>query len=474
MARRKKQTFEVRNPSIGNTYYQRSSGSVEYTKRVRFLNEDGSVKTDVPLYGYAISTDWTAMKNCYKGKCEVTGDEKTGLVETITLPLGELEELVVPVNLSTKRPMMCLYDATKDFVRKIHGVEFTQEDEEFFIQHPLTHDEGVAFPDTLRVVQELIGPYGLRVSRVQTMPNFGVKGDLIKWQRILGCNPMGMADRCTSNAQFLEKLNLVGKEDPDKYRFEYTPTALFPAIACGVVYGGEASGVTGSTGGHATYIPPRKRVSGALLSFQIERAPFAPWKQQPVFEVLPEKQKKVIDCFDTNDWWNNHRWKAGDKQSGKGFLPVVTETVKKAITGTGTSSGPDSSKPKCFMCRRKDEDREHTYGYAGICDHCWDFFCAEHYCTVSTCADTTIATRPFLRLSTYFHATNSIYLQCPTCHKTYQIKKGDKGKAVNRAIEAFEKYMKVNNLRIYRKDGINSTTDLTPTSYGVNDRITSD
>lgn len=411
------------NGSVGTSWKE-----IHYDMRIKVVNPDGVVIADLP--GWGNKSDFDDMKKQY-GNVEVTGDAKSGLTQTVTVPAEH--DCTTEVVFTKKGPMMCLYDAVKDYSESLLGVKLNDEDRQFFKTHPATQEDGVPFPDTLRVAQELIEPYGLRISRVQIQPNYRVNGDILQWRKVLGCNPLAYADRMTSNADFIKQLGLEGKEDPSKYRFEYTSQALWPAVACGIMYGGESSGVTGSTGGHATYIPPRRRVSGALLSFQIARASDALWRAEPTFPEYPAEAEKKVLAYDLDLWWRNHRDTKiiyGGKKSSN--LPVVGE--KKFLPAT-------IGKPPCYMCNRHASIRHHTYTIPGICDDCWDHFCAKGNCEVCDGKNQT-TTLPRFRLTAFHAKTRRIYMMCRQgCSKSYLLTFETGGKPVQRLIKALEEYM---------------------------------
>lgn len=445
----------------GNTTY--STGKVIHRDKLACVTDPTTnQKVVVPLYGYQM--DFKDLKEAFG--CRVEGDAKSGLVEVVDIP-DEFGKLLTVVKLNQAEPMMCLYTAISEYCESLLGVKLNDDDKKFFKQHPLAEKDGIPFPDTLRVAQELIEPYGLRVSRVQTRPNFGVKGDLLQWRKVLGCNPLAYADRMTSNVEFAKKLGLEGKEDLSKYRFEYTDTALYPAICCGEISGGYESGATGYSNGHAIYLPPRRRVSGAMLSFQIDHARNVPWKAAPEFPTLAAGEAKTVLCWDLDEWWKSHRPKKdySSSNNGGGIVHAISETFK-GFTGK-------AKKPKCFMCHRHDSNRKHTYEYPGICDECWNLFISEHYCAVTACQDAASASSvPHFTLEAYHQASDKIYVRCNGCKKVYTIDKKDKTyddyKACRRMFKALELYMQANSLKVYSVRLTSSTeetnTDAIPSS----------
>lgn len=305
---------------------------------------DGVVKR-VPVYGY--ESDVTAFKEQY-GYSQLRNAE--GVVEIIVpVPISDWCEGDLELNpKKSKSPLMCVFDSVTSYCESLLGVKLHNEDREFFRNHSLVDSDGVPFAHTLRVVQELVDPYGLRISKATVAPGLSLKGDILQWRRVLGCNPLGMTDRQTSNEEFIKQ---GGGGGP--YNFEYTDAALFPAISCGVI--GNNNALTGSTGGHATYIPPRRRAHGVMLSFQLDRAEHVAWKRPPVFEPIPEEVIIVKRAFDLDLWFRKFR------------------DYKVKVKGTVSKMPPAPFDPKvCYNCKRPKIIQKHKYEVPGCCDDCWD------------------------------------------------------------------------------------------------------
>jgi hypothetical protein len=427
---------------------------IHYDKLVRVTNDKGEVVREVPTWGNS-TMDWKDMKDQYPS--EVIGSAAAGLKTVIIVPESHAE-LITTVHMKRKSPMMCLYDSIEDYCKNILGVNFSNEDKTFFEEHPAVQEDGVPFPDTLRVAQELVGPYGLRVSRVQIAPNYGVKGDILQWRKVLGCNPLAYGDRMTSNEQFREQF----PKDTTDYRFEYVKGALFPAIACGVIYGGETSGATGSTGGHAVYLPPRRRAQGALMSFQIDRANAAVWKTSPIIPAYEaSNNSKSLEVFDLDAWYRS-TFREKRSQTGSG---TVYSVANSRLVPVRTES-QNTTKPQCWKCKRKDEIRKHTYGYPGICDDCWDTFISKVDCSTMICQKNLTIPAPHLRLHMFHPNSRSIYISCPNCHKFYRIEYDKTDKQGRNMIRTIELYMMDMKMKHYT---VRSTTqtEVTPPNDAV-------
>lgn len=458
-----------RAPVFGWTQHNYTTSSdLRQNKRVAIIAEDGQVLAEYPSYGLLI--DWQSMARKFETKD--FDDKELGKISVVYVPasMGYVTEIDLNAK-PKKRPLMCTYDAVKNYCESLLGVKFAYEDSEFFESHPLVQEDGVPFPDTLRVVQELITPYNLRISRVRVAPNYGVPGDIKQWRKVLGINPMALADRVTTNAEFAAKMD--GKVDVSHFRFDHGSEALFPSVSCGVI--GSVQGVTGSTGGHAVYVPPRRRATGALLSFQIARAEHAIWRVEPVFPDLATivASKKLIKAYDTKAWYDKHEHTSYTVGAGWNKAKETAKAVTKAITGpvvhpkiepptiskgselisaygyTWNEHGivvTEDGAPACYRCRRAAAQRRHTFEIPGLCDSCWLLVCLEINCTGKKCkkldklVDQELPNPPF-RFASMDWQAQRLYFQCnrPGCHTVFYGDRSHGAKVIN-AMKAIQQY----------------------------------
>lgn len=208
------------------------------------------------------------------------------------------------------KPLMCAFRATDEYLQNRFGLRLHRDDEQWYQEHPLIEPDGLPMHATARVIQELVAPYDLRVTRIQVSAGLILPGDDWKsWARKwLGCNPLGYVDRITSNPEFAERMSMPLAEVNQQYGFEYTDSPLMPGLHFGVVSVGTTSdgGTAGATGGHTTYASARARRSVPIMSVQLARLAEAPWPGEvpswPETEANPEHlQEKDFDVLDT---WN--------------------------------------------------------------------------------------------------------------------------------------------------------------------------
>lgn len=296
----------------------------------------------------------------------------------------EGEDIVVRLPLEAAvfkkpKPLTCLISAIDSYMNSILGRKLDNSDRDWFDDHALTGKGGVSQPNTLRVAQELIEPYGLRISRVRVAPGVMLTGDLLQWPKVLGINPLAMANQQTSNADFCQQMGLPLEDAERMFRFEFAEGSIRPAILCGE-YGYNDKG-TRVVMGHASYEGPRaKLVAQGLLQFQIQPAEKMNWEQDPVFApVMDEESNRELDLFASRGKDGEAMWKHNNRRS----LPPSQTSTQAGETQTTTmvhqplgpvglvSSGKKGQIRDCFLCASTTADRVG----ANLCIRCWAIFC---------------------------------------------------------------------------------------------------
>lgn len=380
--------------------------------RVRLTDDAGNVSRELEVRGYQY--DWKDIKSHY-----VTPDNpllRVNGAEIVVLTESAAKKWVITDEIKRfggKQPLMCTYTAIKDYVEKLHGIRFSYEDEKFFKEHPLVETDGCPMGATLRVAQELIEPYGLRVSRVQLTPGVNPVGDLAQWRRVLGCNPKAMSDRDTSNAVWREET----KDDTD-YRFEFAERGLRPAVSCGIALASD-NYTTGASMGHARYVAPRETPNCPILTFQMERAREVPWKKPPVFAAVANPVKYET-YFDANKWWQD---KPKSSIASKVTHYFQGKEVKPPTTWIkGGNHEISYLTPVCKTCKRPSDKQRHTLLVPGVCDDCWNMFWANWHCPADACKRTTIVQPIRFRYAKYTKiggpgTSTAIFGRCTMCHQ---------------------------------------------------------
>ena len=155
-------------------------------------DKNGKVKRRIVVTGY-MKLSWDKLVNLYP-----KGEGKKGEPDpVIMMPLKHI--MVKKTKKWRKTPLLCGLQATRDYLEAILGVKLSKEDKSFYEDHPLLEEDGLPTASTLRVVQEMVDPYGLRISRVRVQQGLHLTGDLKLWRKILGVNPMALTDKDSTN-----------------------------------------------------------------------------------------------------------------------------------------------------------------------------------------------------------------------------------------------------------------------------------
>jgi hypothetical protein len=184
----------------------------------------------------------------------------------------------------------CTFDATDSYLSARWGRKLHHSDRSWLALHPLASDDGIPTEYTLICLQQLLEPYGMGISAVRMRRGtLAASKHVMQFATALGCNPLGLFDHQTSNAEAAEKFDVTPEKAKQLWRFEFADEPLPGCtIVCerGVTSQAGSNGfTTGYAGGHARYLAPRDRFGNWVLSLQ-----FAPLEtisyDTPV--ILPE------------------------------------------------------------------------------------------------------------------------------------------------------------------------------------------
>lgn len=227
------------------------------TRRVYVEHKDGTLQSFIVPYD---CTGWYDIaKQVYPTKQENANTE--GLV----IPIDRCE-------FSYGEPTFnaCVYTATLDYLQARWGRKLDDSDRRWLARHPLATDSGIPQEYTITAIQQLVAPYGMRVSRVRIRAGALVLGDQnMQWAQALGCNPLALADRRTSNDQAATMLGVDSTLASQLWRLEFSDSPL-PGSIIGERGWSNSTGVqVGAMGGHARYLAPRGVPSDWFVSIQL-------------------------------------------------------------------------------------------------------------------------------------------------------------------------------------------------------------
>lgn len=164
--------------------------------------------------------------------------------------------------------LCCVYDAVTEYMQAILGTKLCIDDKEWYKELAVVETGGLPYEHTLTVINELVRPYGLGISRVYLPKKTSTSKEMKEWAKYLGVNPAARVNRDCTNEEYV---NLVAPapgdyrntvlEEIKGYNLEHVETFPKPAI----VFAGK------DKGGHASYESPRGNTSDIAMALRIDR-----------------------------------------------------------------------------------------------------------------------------------------------------------------------------------------------------------
>jgi hypothetical protein len=194
-----------------------------------------------------------------------------------------------------------VYRAVEEYCGSLLGIGLSSEDADWVRSHPLAQDAGLPAEAVPSVVQGLLEPYGLGISRIV------VSGYLTHplwrtWEKALGVNPFYKGG--LTNEQAAKRLNVEERTVNEAYRFAIAQEPLRPSVLSYshwmpnvIGFGAEEPAGTFGGFGHTVYLPPRGRVTGEWqVSLQIDRLERIRYYAQPELpEYTPRPERLVFN-----------------------------------------------------------------------------------------------------------------------------------------------------------------------------------
>jgi hypothetical protein len=259
---------------------------------------------------------------------------------------------------SSKTVLLCAYHAAEDYLKSLLGMSLHSSDKTWFQEHPVTVASGLPMEHTLTVLNDLVRPYNLGISRVYVRKNISLNDEQKEWQEILGVNPKALIDRDCSNAEYLKMMGSNDESQKDKWGFEFTDELPGPAI---VFYSVSATTSYATGGGHASYSAPRSSKSNWALAIQLDRLPYcnrfkeaAPMEYEAVTEMklswleckVPNSDKIIRNIIFPSSIGYNNGYRGGNSGYGGGGYnspsPKETKITRQYTSKTdGTFDGSD-------------------------------------------------------------------------------------------------------------------------------------
>ena len=277
---------------------------------------------------------------------EVENDGKTKKCIRITI---SHEQAAYKIHTGSKSVACCAFDATNGFMKAIGFGGLDEADRTWYKNHPLTVASGLQQAYTLGVLEALVQPYGLGISKVFVRRGMALFEEQVEWAEILGINPMAATDRGTSNAAYIASLGELAEvmgETADKYGFEIVEE--LPMGKPIVSMAGTRQATTGFAGGggHASYHGPRSKVHDWSMAVQYDRIekctrnkPFVPYEEAETQNLILDQSK----CLDKNGktWKETIFNNSSDGLIEKGLYwnaPTYNSSTQSTYKGGGSGS----------------------------------------------------------------------------------------------------------------------------------------
>ena len=147
-----------------------------------------------------------------------------------------LNESDVNWTTTTRHVHCCLPRATSDHMVHWFGKKLDNDDEKWYKEYAeKVSSDGCKQAWTITVIEQLVEPYGLGVSRVVVSPDLMRHAEHHTWMGRLGANPFFTSDGKTTNDQALDKMGVLDPEQrkfwKNKWRFETEPNPVGPFIS---------------------------------------------------------------------------------------------------------------------------------------------------------------------------------------------------------------------------------------------------
>jgi len=299
-------------PRMGN--YQSS-----YKKKEKYIIIDPADE-DVTRWTY---DDEDFMAAAIEAGLEIKKEKDGKDEETVVY----LKEATYKLEYPAKRSVQtCGFQGTKEYLFYMFGRSLHGADEDWYRACPLNEASGVPMHYAATVINDLVSPYNMGVTRVFVRKGLSTHTDAPAWMQSLGINPMAINDHTIDNREFVKRVvamkeeaakknnKLLTDEDKQKmtdemmaysnknYRFEYVEHApkgsiLLYAMSSKGTGAKAASFATGH--GHTKFYPPRERDDEQLwkLAIQLDELQNISYKEPP--PVCPEPEcEKILQPWD--------------------------------------------------------------------------------------------------------------------------------------------------------------------------------
>ena len=137
-----------------------------------------------------------------------------------------------------KTASKCAYNSSQEYLTSHFGRRLNEGDSNWYDDHPYTEPGGLGKDHTITLLNDLVAPYGVGVSKVYVRSGSLAQPDHKLWWEVLGINPLAREYQNVSNEDFRKKSLEEGLTDEilksfPKFNFEYVDTLPSgPMITC--------------------------------------------------------------------------------------------------------------------------------------------------------------------------------------------------------------------------------------------------
>lgn len=289
----------------------------------------------------------------------------------------------------------CAFTATNEFLKFVLGGSLHSSDQTWYTNHPLTEAAGLPAAHTITLLNDLVKPWGIGVSRVWIRAAHIDWDEHHEWCKVLGCNPMAVGDQESTNEQYVQtQLNFAReakateeqlaeyeaqlREEVKGFRLEYVPADSLPRLPMVLCEGGYNSQYA-SGGGHASFSSPRMHKGSRWgIALQFDRLENCVRHAEPPTTDTGEEIQENLDldwrqsrCGDTgktfssvmynyNSGTSQATWNGGQNRGAlapKGFRPPTPNRETKSQRRKGRKE-----RNRTLFSRHKEfDDNEHEY-----------------------------------------------------------------------------------------------------------------
>lgn len=213
-----------------------------------------------------------------------------------------LEEKDCKWKKSYKTVQYCAYDATNKYLQSTLGIQLSDEDKDWYRDNPIIKSSGLPQEYTFTVLNDLVAPYGIGISKIFLRKKTSLSKDAKEWTQVLGINPKALVDRDCSNQEYLEiisggndNLKESMKSQVENYNFEFTDKLKEGSY---IIFHSMSFGAVATGGGHSIYVGPRNKRNDWIVAIKMDRL-----ENIKYLKVPPTYEYSEIDTNLELDFW---------------------------------------------------------------------------------------------------------------------------------------------------------------------------